>query len=174
MHDEKRDLLWQTRIITEVYFFCSENLKIPINKTFVRSVSIRNQISTISTVANQFIFYYCIISTVFQLFYCKNSSKKTIEPSKQPHNAKKTESIKTEQSVAIWLFWILLELQKFWKIRTTWVICILVYCKGMGILSPSDKKWELFSWAQKFLFSARSNQLSPNMIPKALLGTNTN
>ena len=23
MHDRKRDLLWQTRIITEVYFFCS-------------------------------------------------------------------------------------------------------------------------------------------------------
>ena len=26
MHDRKRDLLWQTRIITEVYFFCSASL----------------------------------------------------------------------------------------------------------------------------------------------------
>ena len=25
MHDKKRDLLWQTRIITEVYFFCSDS-----------------------------------------------------------------------------------------------------------------------------------------------------
>ena len=67
----------------------------------MRSVSIRKQITTISTVANPFIFYFCIISTVFQLFYGKNSSKKTIESSKQAHNAKKTESVKTEQSVAI-------------------------------------------------------------------------
>ena len=65
-----------------------------LNKTFVRSVSITKQITTISTVLNQFIFYSCIISTVFQLFYGKNSSKKTIESSKQAHNAKKTESVK--------------------------------------------------------------------------------
>ena len=31
---------------------------------------------------------------MFQLSYGKNSSKKTIESSKQAHNAKKTESIK--------------------------------------------------------------------------------
>ena len=60
----------------------------------MRSVSIRKQITTISTVANQFIFYSCIIFTVFQLSYGKNSSKKTIESSKQTHNAKKTESAK--------------------------------------------------------------------------------
>ena len=60
----------------------------------MRSVSIRNQITTISTVENPFIFYFFIISTVFQLFYGKNSSKKTIESSKQAHNAKKTESVK--------------------------------------------------------------------------------
>src|SRR3990170_6500127 len=65
-----------------------------LNKTFVRSVSIRKQITTLSTVANLFIFYFCIISTVFQLFYGKNSLKKTIESSKQAHNAKKTESVK--------------------------------------------------------------------------------
>ena len=65
-----------------------------LNKTFVRSVSIKKQFTTISTVENQFIFYCCIISTVFQLFYGKNSTKKTIEPSKQAHNAKKTESVK--------------------------------------------------------------------------------
>ena len=47
-----------------------------LNKTFMRSVSIRKQIPTISIVANQFIFFSCIISTVFQLFYGKNSSKK--------------------------------------------------------------------------------------------------
>ena len=60
----------------------------------MRPVSIRKQITTISVVANQFIFCSCIISIVFQLLYGKNSSKKTIEPSKQAHNAKKTESVK--------------------------------------------------------------------------------
>ena len=60
----------------------------------MRSISIRKQITTISTVANPFIFYSCIISTAFQLFYGKNSSKKTIESSKQAHNIKKTESVK--------------------------------------------------------------------------------
>src|SRR3989337_3172370 len=65
-----------------------------LNKNFVRSVSIRKQITTISTVANPFIFYFYIISTVFQLFYGKNSLKKTIESSKQAHNAKKTESVR--------------------------------------------------------------------------------
>src|SRR3989337_805137 len=65
-----------------------------LNKTFVRSVSIRKKITTISTVANPFIFYFFIISTVFQLFYGKKSSKETIESTKQAHNAKKTESVK--------------------------------------------------------------------------------
>ena len=60
----------------------------------MRSVSIRKQITTIGDVANQFIFYSCIISTIFQLFYGKNSSKKTIESSKEAHNAKKIESVK--------------------------------------------------------------------------------
>ena len=48
-----------------------------------------------------------------QLFYGKNSSNKAIGSSKQAHNAKKIELSKTEQSVAIWIFKILLELQKF-------------------------------------------------------------
>ena len=51
-------------------------------KNSVRSVSIIKQITTLGTVANQFIFYFCIISNVFQLFYGKNSPNKTIEPSK--------------------------------------------------------------------------------------------
>ena len=67
----------------------------------MRSVSIRKQITTISTVANPFIFYFCIISTVSQLFYGKNSSKETIESSKQAPNTKKTESAKKEQSIVI-------------------------------------------------------------------------
>ena len=65
-----------------------------LNKTFMRSVSITKQITTISIVANPFIFYFSIISTVFQLFYGKNSSNKTMESPKQAHNAKKTESVK--------------------------------------------------------------------------------
>ena len=60
----------------------------------MRSFSITKQITTLSTIANPFIFYFCIISIVFQLFYGKNSLKKTIESSKQAHNAKKTESVK--------------------------------------------------------------------------------
>ena len=60
----------------------------------MRSVSIRKQISTLSTVANPFIFYFCIISTVFKLLYGNNSSKDITESSKQAHNAKKTESVK--------------------------------------------------------------------------------
>ena len=95
----------------------------------MRSVSKRKQITTISTVPNRFIFCICIICTVFQLFYGKNSSKETIESSKQAHNTKKTEYVKTEQFVAIWLIRKLLELQKFWKIRMTEAICILMYCK---------------------------------------------
>ena len=71
--------------------FTTKNSK----KNLISSVSIRKKITTISVVANQFIFYSCIISTVFQLFYGKNSSKKTIESSKQAHNAKKTEYVKS-------------------------------------------------------------------------------
>ena len=40
-----------------------------LNKTFVRSVIITKQITTLSTVANQFIFYFFIISTIFQYCY---------------------------------------------------------------------------------------------------------
>ena len=60
----------------------------------MRSISIRKKITTISVVENQLIFCSCIISTILQLFYGKNSSKKTIESSKQANNAKKTESSK--------------------------------------------------------------------------------
>ena len=59
----------------------------------MRSVSIRKPTTTISTVENLFLFF-CIISTVLQLFYGKNASKKTIESLKQAHNAKKTKSVK--------------------------------------------------------------------------------
>ena len=38
-----------------------------------RDVTVRKHTTTISTVANPFIFYFCIISTLFQLFYGKNS-----------------------------------------------------------------------------------------------------
>ena len=65
-----------------------------LNKTFVRSVSIRKQITTLSTVANPFIFYFCIISTVFQLYHGLYPPIQTIDSSKQAHNATKTESIK--------------------------------------------------------------------------------
>ena len=71
----------------------------------MRSLSIRKQTTTISTVENIFIFCFCIISTVFQLFYGKNSSKKTIESSKQAHNAKKTESVKNRtvySNLTVW------------------------------------------------------------------------
>ena len=42
----------------------------------VRSVSIIKQISTLSTIANPLIFYFCIISTAFQLFYGKALQRK--------------------------------------------------------------------------------------------------
>ena len=60
----------------------------------MRSVSIIKQITTLSIVANPFIFYYCIISTVFQLFHGLYPSIKSIDLSKQAHNTKKTESVK--------------------------------------------------------------------------------
>jgi hypothetical protein len=47
----------------------------------------------LGTVANQFIFYSCIISTVFQLCYDLYPPEKTIESSKHANNAKKTESV---------------------------------------------------------------------------------
>ena len=65
----------------------------------MRSVSITKEIITISIVANPFIFYFCIIPTVFQLLYGKNTSKKTIESSKQAHNTKKTESVKKKNNL---------------------------------------------------------------------------
>ena len=78
----------------------TQNLKTSItqnsNKTFVRSVIIRNETTTIITVENLLLFYFCIISTVFQIFYGKYSSNKTIESSKQAHNTKKIESIKKQ------------------------------------------------------------------------------
>ena len=84
-------------------------------KNFMRSISIRKQITTISVVANQFIFYSCIISTIFQLFYGKKSSKKTIEPSKQAHNAKKTESVKNRTVCSNLTIWNTSETQKILK-----------------------------------------------------------
>ena len=60
----------------------------------MRSVSIGNETTTTSTVENLFLFCFYIISTVLQFFYGKNSSKKTIESSKQAQNAKKIESVK--------------------------------------------------------------------------------
>ena len=60
----------------------------------MRTVSIRKQTTTISTVEKLFVFYFCIIYTVLQHFYGKNSSTKTVESSKQAHNAKKTEYVK--------------------------------------------------------------------------------
>ena len=53
-----------------------------LNKTLVRFVSKRKQTTTMSVVSNQLLFCFCIISTVFQLFYAKKSSKRNIEPSK--------------------------------------------------------------------------------------------
>ena len=65
-----------------------------LNKTFMRSFSITKQITTISTVANPFIFCFCIISTVFQLCYSLYPPIQTIDSPKEVHNAKKTESVK--------------------------------------------------------------------------------
>ena len=50
-----------------------------LNRKLVRSFSIWKQITTISTVANPFIFYFCIICTVFQLFYGSNPLKDSID-----------------------------------------------------------------------------------------------
>ena len=95
-----------------------------LNKTFVRSVSLIKQITTLSAIANPFIFYYCIISIVLQLFYGKNSSKKTIESSKQAHNTKKTESVKNRTMCSNLDISNTSVTQKIWKIRTTWEISI--------------------------------------------------
>ena len=53
-----------------------------LNQTFVRTVSITKQITTLSTVANPFIFYFCIISTIFQLYRGLYPPIKTIDSSK--------------------------------------------------------------------------------------------
>ena len=88
-----------------------------LNKTFMRSVSIRKQTTIISTVENPFIFYFWIISTIFQLFCGKNSSKKTIESSKQAHNAKKTESVKNRTVCSNMKTSYTYVIPKFWNIR---------------------------------------------------------
>ena len=98
-----------------------------LNKTFVRSISIIKQITTLSIVANPFIFYSCIISTVFQLFYGKNSSKKIIESSKQAHKAKKTESVKNRTVCSNLDILNTSVTPKTLKIGMTWAICILMF-----------------------------------------------
>ena len=141
----------------------------------MRSVSIRKQITTISTIANPFIFYFCIMYTVFQLFYDKNSSKKIIESSKQAHNTKKTESVKNRTVCSNLDISNTSVTQTILKIRTTWAICILIFCKkNWYFITLLLKIRIIFVERKSFCFSARSNQLSPTMIPKALLGTNTN
>ena len=83
----------------------TQNLKTSItqnsNKTFVRSVSIRKQTTTISTVSNQFIFYYCIISTVSQLLFAKPHQRKPQNHQNKHTTQRKQNLSKTQQSVAI-------------------------------------------------------------------------
>ena len=98
-------------------------------QTFVRSVSIRRQTTTINNVENLFIFYFFIIYNVFQLSYGKNSSNKTIRSSKQEHNAKKIESVKNRTVCSNLNISNTSETPKILKIRTTWEICILIFCK---------------------------------------------
>ena len=78
------------------------------NNTFVRSVRIRNQTTTISTVANLFLFCFCIISTVLQLFYRKTHQIKPQNHKNKHTTQRKPNLSKTEQSVAIWIFRIIL------------------------------------------------------------------
>ena len=59
----------------------------------VRSVSIIKQITTLSTVANQFIFCFGIVSTVVKLFHGLIHWYKSIVSSKQANYASKTESV---------------------------------------------------------------------------------
>ena len=140
----------------------------------MRSVSIRKQITTISIVANPLIFYFCIISTVFQLFYGKNS-KKTIGSSKQAHNAKKTKSVKNItvcRNLDISNTYETPKILKNYEEMSNLYINLLQ--KELVFYHASVKNENYFRERKSFCFSARSNQLSPNIILKALLGTNTN
>jgi len=62
-------------------------------KTFVRSVSITIKSQTLGTVMNPFIFYYFIITTVFQLLHDLYPPIQSIDSSKQANYATKTESV---------------------------------------------------------------------------------
>ena len=141
----------------------------------MRSVSIRNQTTTISTIANLFLFCFCIISTVLQLFYGKNSSKKTIESSKQAHNTKKTESVKKRtvcSNLDISNTSVTPKILKNQDDLSNLYINLLQ--KDFIFYHASVKNENYFCERKSFCFSARSNQLSPNMILNALLCTNTN
>ena len=75
-----------------------------LNKIFVRSVSIRKQTTTISTVANLFLSFFALY-----LLYSNFSMAKTLQSEPQNHQNKHTTQRKqnlpkTEQSVAIWIF----------------------------------------------------------------------
>ena len=139
----------------------------------MRSVSIRKQTTTISTVENIFLFF-CIIYTVFQLVYGKNSLKKTIESSKQAHNAKKIEFVKNRT--------IRSNLQTFNTSVTPKVLknqdnvgnLYIILCKTFRILSRFCEFSKLFYQTQKFLFFSKIKSSITQHDPKGLLGTNTN
>ena len=67
----------------------------------MRPVSKRKQITTISTYQTNSYFVFALYLLHSNFSMAKPHQRKKIEPSKQEHNAKKTESVKTEQSVAI-------------------------------------------------------------------------
>ena len=101
-------------------------------------------------------YIYCI-----PIFYGKNPSKKTIESSKQAHNAKKTKSVKNRivsRNLDISYFCNSKNSEKLGQ-RGKFVYKSCV--KKSGLYRTSVKNENYFPWRKSFCFSARSNQLSP-------------
>ena len=116
-----------------------------------------------------------MIYIVFQLSYGKNSSKKTIEPSKQAHNAKKTKSVKnrivyvnlgvSNTSVTPKILKNQDDLRNMYidLLKKEWVFYLSLL-----------KNENYFHEPKSFYFFSKIKQLSSKKIVKALLGTNTN
>ena len=82
---------------------------------------------------------------------------------------------KTEQSVMIWTMTILLHLQKFWTIMKIREICISISSKNNQLKISFCIGIKNNFVSTKFLsFFSMIKQLSPKLIIKVLLGTNTN
>ena len=107
---------------------------------------------------------YCIIS--FPQFILSNIIYRNKETSKLciENGIYK----KTEQSVVICTPTIFILHQKFWTIRKTWVICLLIFCKNNQHFITLLLEMRIFFLSEKFLFFSKIKSTITIDHPKGL------